>query len=429
MGARMISIHKGDCREVLRTLPDESVHCVVTSPPYWGLRDYGIPASVWGGDLECEHEWGEHIAVNATNHTTKARWNHTRNGRDELQPIEKRVSWLRTEVKQGQFCQHCGAWAGALGLEPSYQLYVEYAVEVFREVRRVLRLDGTLWLNLGDTYNNADKWGGGGVNTGKHTKSPDGSVPSWAAVRRRWSSSGLKPKDLCGIPWRVAFALQEDGWYLRQDIIWSKPNPMPESVTDRCTKAHEYLFLLSKSERYCFDQAAISEPCAESTIAAHAGRSPTGIGPRSLDTSPPGHPTQLHPDKHHNGRGLGNGESRDLSSRNKRSVWEVATQPLSEAHFATFPPALIKPCILAGCPHEGIVLDPFAGAGTTGLVADRLGRNAILIELNPEYVAMIDRRISADAGMFADIRSEAGATPAASSIPSRRSASRRCSTE
>ena len=148
-----VRILEGDCRDVLRGLPADSVQMAVTSPPYWGLRDYGIPPSIWSDDPNCSHEWGDTISVNATNHTTKARWNHTRNGRDELQPTEKRVSWLRTEVKQGQFCQRCGAWAGAFGLEPTYQLYVDHAVEVFREVRRVLRPDGVLWLNIGDSYN------------------------------------------------------------------------------------------------------------------------------------------------------------------------------------------------------------------------------------------------------------------------------------
>lgn len=192
----MTQILVGDCREVLRSLPDESVHCVVTSPPYWGLRDYGVD--------------------------------------------------------------------GQVGLEPDFNSYVANMVDVFREVRRVLRSDGTLWLNLGDSYCSTDKWGGGGNgNSGKHTLAADGTVPSWAVRARKQTQTGLKPKDLCGIPWRVAFALQADGWWLRQDIIWSKRNPMPESVTDRCTKAHEYIFLMTKSPRYFFDAKAIKEPSVE----------------------------------------------------------------------------------------------------------------------------------------------------------------------
>jgi DNA modification methylase len=190
----------------------------------------------------------------------------------------------------------------------------------------------------------------------------------------------LKPKDIIGIPWRVAFALQADGWWLRQDIIWHKPNPMPESVTDRCTKAHEYLFLLSKSATYRYDAAAIAE---------------AGLGGGKFN----GSPSYAAGDRNDAGRR----DFAEAATRNKRSVWTVATQPFSEAHFATFPPALIEPCILAGCPAGGTVLDPFGGAGTTGLVADRLGRNAILIELNPEYAAMAQKRIGADAGMFASV--------------------------
>ena len=284
MGIRILT---GDCRDRLGLLGDGSVSCVVTSPPYWGLRDYG-------------HD-------------------------------------------------------GQMGLEETPDAYVAGMVEVFREVRRVLRDDGTLWLNLGDSY----------------VSSPRGN----------------KPKDLIGIPWRVAFALQADGWWLRQDIIWSKPNPMPESVTDRCTKAHEYLFLLSKSARYHFDADAIKEPMTASS---------------ATRLSQPGLAEQKGSDRV---PGKTNGAMKAVGgdTRNKRSVWTVATQPFSEAHFATFPPALIEPCILAGCPKGGTVLDPFGGAGTTGVVADRLGRDAILIELNPDYIKIAEKRLSGDAGMFVDL--------------------------
>jgi DNA modification methylase len=341
-----VTILKGDCREVLKTLPNASVHCVVTSPPYFGLRDYGA--------------------------------------------------------------------AGQIGLEPTPEAYVAELVSVFREVRRVLRADGTLWLNLGDSYANDGKWGG--HTGGKHVKALHCSP-----IGRNKQYTGLKPKDLIGIPWLVAFALRADGWWLRQDIIWSKPNPMPESVTDRCTKAHEYLFLLSKSERYYFDQEAILEEATLSTVerlsqptldeqygsdrvpgktngpmkaVARSGnktRKPAGLRdvPGASKNDPNG--------------GVAGSVPWEGVQRNRRSVWTVTVQPFSQAHFATFPPALVEPCILAGCPKDGTVLDPFGGAGTTGLVADRLGRNAILIELKPEYADMAQRRIRDDAGMFANI--------------------------
>jgi len=336
-----VTILKGDCREVLRTLPDESVHCVVTSPPYFGLRDYGV--------------------------------------------------------------------AGQIGLEPTPDAFVAELVAVFSEVHRVLRVDGTLWLNLGDSY--ARDSGKGQHKPGDSGKqnyiiergngrasvqidlrsetqgSSDGKVGRGARAAVRNGGSSLKPKDLIGIPWMVAFALRADGWYLRQDIIWSKPNPMPESVQDRCTKAHEYLFLLSKSERYHYDAAAIAEASAYPGD-NRASRPDTrkAIDPMCMDGG----------SRARTGNPIGD-------TRNRRSVWEVTTAPFSEAHFATFPPALIEPCILAGCPKGGVVLDPFGGAGTTGLVADRLGRDAILIELNPEYAAMAERRIKNDAGMFAEV--------------------------
>jgi DNA modification methylase len=362
-----VRILKGDCREILRTLPDESVHCVVTSPPYFGLRDYGV--------------------------------------------------------------------AGQIGLEVGPEAFVSEIVGVFREVRRVLRTDGTLWLNLGDTYASSAGQGprggppsssstlegnghkGGGPKLARLSRvglsGNKGSLASDAGTRA--AAPGLKAKDLIGIPWRVAFALQADGWWLRQDIIWSKPNPMPESVTDRCTKAHEYLFLMTKSARYAFDAEAIKEDALTDDI-----RRPYGSpGANMLDGRPvpqgQGRPRKTWEERKASGEPTRRGDpaqsghvtsTATLASglgRNKRSVWTVTSEPFAEAHFATFPPALIEPCIKAGCPKGGIVLDPFGGAGTTGLVADRLGRNAILIELNPEYAAIAHRRITDDAGMFAEV--------------------------
>lgn len=299
----MNDILQGNSLDVLKTLPDQSVHCCVTSPPYYGLRDYGAD--------------------------------------------------------------------GQLGLESTPEEYVSNMVDVFREVRRVLRDDGTLWLNLGDTYSGSgngaahypDSVNGTKQSTNKGTVDkpniPRGRIPD-----------GLKPKDLVGIPWRVAFALQADGWYLRSDIIWHKPNPMPESVTDRPTKAHEYIFLLSNSERYYYDHEAIKED------AIYGG---------------------LREDKP---RGSFQGKFEDMAfraireKRNKRTVWTVTTQPYSEAHFAVYPPKLIEPCILAGCPVGGTVLDPFFGSGTTGEVAIRHNRNFIGIELNPEYIKIARKRLA-----------------------------------
>lgn len=323
----------GDCLTTLKLAPAESVHCCVTSPPYFGLRDYGVP--------------------------------------------------------------------GQLGLEPTPSEYVTALVDVFREVRRVLHNHGTLWLNLGDSYARSPAKGGSGPNGKNEDRWGYGAAksrikdPASKQARNRASDldglpytsdhpgsragmGGLDAKQLLGIPWRVAFALQEDGWYLRQDIIWHKPNPMPESVTDRCTKAHEYLFLLSKSDRYYFDGAAIKEPAT--------GRDP-GNKEHKYTAQYDVDDNEMHRTK----AGLLGVGAKDF--RNKRSVWTVAPKPFKEAHFATFPPALIEPCILAGTPAGGTVLDPFGGAGTTALVAEQHSRNSISLELNPEYVAMAQRRL------------------------------------
>ena len=304
----------GDCIESMRGLPEKSINCCVTSPPYFGLRDYG-------------HE-------------------------------------------------------GQIGLEPTPDEFVAALVAVFREVKRVLRDDGTLWLNLGDTY--AANRGGttppaqtvaGGVGGKGGQKERRGQAEGYNPTRD-CTRYGLKHKDLIGIPWRVAFVLQGDGWYLRQDIIWHKPNPMPESVRDRCTKAHEYIFLLSKSEKYYYDAKAVEEPAVCDRMRGPA----------------------LHPDEKStigNG-GLSRREPRE--TRNRRSVWTVTTKPFSGAHFATFPPDLIEPCILAGCPAGGTVLDPFGGSGTTAGVALKHGRNAVLCELNQEYANLMPQRIAAITG-------------------------------
>ena len=430
-----VQILHGDCRKVLKTLPAESVHCVVTSPPYWGLRDYGVEPSVWGGDAGCSHDWEEQIWYTEQSAGKSGAEAFSEPGAENAERL-KTARWRRAAT-----CKACGAWRGAFGLEPTPELYVAHAVEIFREVHRVLHPEGTLWLNLGDSYARDARKGqhkpgdcgkqayvydsGGGrasacVDLQSEARgSSDGEVGRGDRAPIRNGATGLKAKDLIGIPWMTAFALRSDGWYLRQDIIWSKPNPMPESVTDRCTKAHEYLFLLSKSERYFYDADAIREAA---TYDPDYTKMPDG-----WDTGPGGHGSF-----HRNGREKGaksgnkarkpasargvpidtNGETNGAVAgsvpwegvtRNKRSVWTIGTAPFPEAHFATFPPALIEPCILAGCPEGGIVLDPFGGAGTTGLVADRLKRNAILIELNPDYADMARRRIIDDAPLFANV--------------------------
>ena len=241
-----------------------------------------------------------------------------------------------------------------IGKEKTPAEFVTALVAVFREVKRVLRDDGTLWLNIGDSYANDGKWGGS--SGGKHARALHGNT----AIGRSKVQTGVKPKNLIGIPWRLAFALQDDGWILRQEIIWSKPNPMPESMTDRCTKSHESIFLLAKSEKYYFDAGAIKEPAAPSSVQRWA---------QDMED-------------------VGASET-----RNKRSVWTVATVPYKGAHFATFPPALIEPCILAGAPSGGVVLDPFFGSGTTGQVAQNLGRKFIGCELSPANKPLQDERL------------------------------------
>jgi len=293
----------GDCIAGMKTLEACSINCCVTSPPYWGLRDYG-------------HD-------------------------------------------------------GQIGLEETPEAYVARMVDVFREVRRVLRDDGTLWLNLGDSYARTGGWASNdGLDGCKRGESGRAKTNCNNGSGQKCPAT-LKEKDLVGIPWRVAFALQADGWWLRQDIIWHKPNPMPESVRDRCTKAHEYVFLLTKSDRYFYDAEAVSE-------AAICDRM----------RGPAEHPDTVST----NGNG-GLSRRAFTGTRNRRSVWTITTKPYSGAHFAVMPPDLVEPCIKAGCPEGGTVLDPFAGSGTTLAVAAELGRNAIGCELNPEYIVLAERRI------------------------------------
>lgn len=288
----------GDCVEQLKTLPDKIFDCCVTSPPYYGLRDYGVD--------------------------------------------------------------------GQIGLEETPEAYIERLVNVFREVKRVLKDDGTLWLNIGDSY-----CGTGNKGDLKDPKYADGRNGQAVAINR--DVAGCKRKDLIGIPWMLAFALRADGWYLRQDIIWHKPNPMPESVTDRCTKSHEYVFLLSKSPKYYYDNQAISEP-TKTRDNINRDRDSTKLN------NTPGRTRMA---------GL---KTNNYERRNRRDVWTIPTKPVKEAHFATYPEKLVEPCILAGSREGGIVLDPFFGSGTTGIVAMRYGRRFVGCELNPEYIEIANRR-------------------------------------
>jgi DNA modification methylase len=297
--------------------------------------------------------------------------------------------------------------ASQIGLESTPHAYVHKMMLVFREVRRVLSDDGTLWLNLGDSYAHSLRQSGD-AHAGDKQNTNDGSI----RVGCKPLPEGFKEKDLVGIPWRVAFALQADGWYLRSDIIWSKPNPMPESVTDRPTKAHEYIFLLSKSPRYYYDADAVREPMTnEDRVLREKGRDMSAVIGFKLDSS-----------RNDVGAGMVNAQYGarvhliERGGRNKRSVWHVATQPFPEAHFATYPEKLIEPCILAGSRPGDTVLDPFTGSGTTGAVAIRLGRSFVGCELNSDYIRLAERRIGAVAPLFA---SEAVAGASISDEPSR----------
>ena len=518
----------GNCLDVLKTLPSDSVHAVVTSPPYWSLRDYGVPPTIWGGDPACAHAWDDE--TKAEGFSGKRKWQHSENGRGDKDDAianaskpsgssrrgltlitRKAEPGVWSHVSQGQFCTRCGAWRGCLGLEPTIELYVAHLVEIFEEVRRVLRKDGTCWLNLGDSYADSGRGGNPGrVGSGLQgsTQHQEESKKAMRRVAGGRGASGLKAKDLCMIPARVALALHAAGWYLRSDIVWSKPNPMPESTRDRPTKSHEFVFLLAKSPKYFYDADAIREPVTGN--AHHRGR---GVHPKSVVRVDSKNRIKANQSFSAAVRGL-------VGSRNRRSVWTLSTKPFKGAHFATFPPRLVEPCILAGtsaygcCPTCGagfarvvqlgapladqmaiagantdgryhgkaqkayagagaqdpsatkarilkgmreritvgwkptcrcggfrvrtahsrrlerawyrqrwqaridarwgglhglrraVVLDPFGGSGTTALVAERLGREYLLIELGAQNVAMAEERV---APALAAARTEASA--------------------
>ncbi len=353
-------VREGHALELLRAMPDSSVHCVVTSPPYWGLRDYGLPPLVFGGDPACAHEWGEGLRIHKGGpHGATGTLLGGSRSVVEAQAATK-------DIQAGQFCARCGAWAGALGLEPTPELYVEHMVDLFREVRRVLRDDGTLWLNLGDCY----ATGAGRV----------GDHPGGGERGAKWAGRALRNGAHAGK--HTAIAAMGP---------MTQPNrmPLPQSVTDRPTKAHEYVFLLTKSERYFYDADAIREPHVDA--ARYDGGGAAGVSSPDYDPRRPALvrvPFAMHGRVYH------------PAGRKRRTVWTITPKPFPAAHFATFPPELPELCIKAGCPQDGTVLDPFAGAGTTGVVALRLGRSFIGLELNPEYATMARARIDGDAPLF-----------------------------
>lgn len=348
----MNKIEFGDCREIMRkwALQGVKAQTCITSPPYYGLRDYGT-AKWEGGDVNCDHVESEN--------------------KHGGQRADRNQEGYKKQYKD--LCKKCGSVREdkQIGLEETPEEYIKAMVEVFRCVWDVLEDDGTLWVNIGDSYCNTN---GFARASPEYQREGRNNMPANDRKLDKLHNTGLKTKDLIGIPWMLAFALRADGWYLRQDIIWSKPNPMPESVQDRCTKAHEYIFLFSKSHKYHFDHVAIKEPVKEDW------------GTRDRSNG-----------KYHNeGTGLQphSGLEKSYEMANKRSVWTVNTKPYSGAHFAVFPTELIEPCILAGAPVGGIVLDPFMGSGTTAQVAQDLGRKYLGCELNPEYGKLQQKRLA-----------------------------------
>lgn len=380
-----ITLHIGDVLQVLADIPSASVQAIVTSPPFWGLRDYGIPPSIWGGARRCAHAWGSGMRSKAKD-SRRASMLWSTGG----QPGKKTAG---KAVAQGAFCE-CGAWRGSLGLEPTIALYVEHISELFTELWRVLRPDGTAWVEWGDTYNSPN------------THSGPADKVDWALDRvldaganSKGTTRELRPKNLAGIPWRCALTLQAAGWNLRSEIIWSRPNPMPESAGDRPTKSHSTIFLLTKKPRYFYDAAAVREAHAEPERST--GRVESRVTGRAVAAGA------------NNGFGLVGQKARAYNplGRNMRSVWSLPTQACPEAHFATWPEEIARRCIVAGTPAHGscsecgaprqpdgtgsckcnalsvpaVVLDPFCGSGTTPLVARANFRRAIGIEIKQEY--------------------------------------------
>jgi len=376
----------GHALEILRKLPPKIAQCCITSPPYWGLRVYsGEQERIWHGKPDCKHSFKQTTQKEEGYNNTRRRWQHGATRKDEPQ------NWTK-QIKKYTFCKKCGAWKGQLGLEPLHDCmawargekpcpvcYVCHLRVIFAEVKRTLRDDGILWLNLGDSYAGSGKAGTSIKYQRKHAQFRQKERKERLGLSIK-PPKGLKPKDLVGIPWRCALALQADGWYLRSDVIYAKTNPTPESVKDRPTKAHEYLFLLAKSRQYYYDADAIREPLKEHSIKRYKYKH--SFQRSFMVPNPkPRHPKKLHPNP------LG---------RNKRSVWIISVVGFPGAHFATFPRKLVAPCILAGSsPKQGrnMVLDPFIGSGTTAIVALNNNRTYLGIDISKQYTTMAQTRI------------------------------------
>jgi len=371
----------------MHDFPNDSIDLVVTSPPYWGLRDYGEETvQVWGGDHECEHEWiGETSSFNKQGGEGKQSTN---------------LGTLRDKDQKSDFCVKCEAWRGSLGLEPHPQMFIDHLVEICREIRRVLKPLGTFWLNLGDTY--CGSWGNYGARKGKQrlqnvekfdrrgVTPQDLRVPQSYTEKAGW----LQPKQLLGIPWRVAIALQNDSWILRNDIIWYKPNHMPSSVKDRLTNAYEHVFLFVKQRHYYFDLNTIRKPHSPLTLNrlnqnldSQYKESKSNEYYKNLPMTGGGSRKEIPKILQHMKENL------NPKGKNPGDVWRIPTKPFRGAHFAVFPPKLIEPIVKAGCPEGGIVLDPFAGSGTVGRVARKLRRSFVLIDIKPEYCKMAEQRV------------------------------------
>jgi len=343
----------------MRELEDESIDCIVTSPPYFGLRDYKSDPYIWGGDEKCEHEW------------SKEPPRRRRHPNDHTKGTLNQIA-SAPHLKETDSCHKCGGWMGGYGLESTPDQYIKNTLLIFDELHRVLKPQGTVWWNIGDSYAmKSSAWGG----SRGHNSILKGTGLADKQRRTGVCPDKLKSKDLMMIPARVAIAVAEHGWYLRSEIIWHKPNPMPESVKDRPTSAHEKIYLFAKNRKYYYDADAVKEKARTKPVvrnkSAEGYQADYPKGERFSEGE----------------RTYGDGYA------NKRNVWTVTTKPFRGAHFAVFPPDLIEPCIKAGCPVGGTVLDPFGGSGTTGLVANNLGRNAVLIELNENYVDIAKKRL------------------------------------
>lgn len=354
------SVIFGDALSVIKNIPDNSIDSIITSPPYWGLRNYGTNPQIWDGDINCKHIWGNSLSKKTSNN-----FNNNFNERYGNSPGQrKQEKSSYGKIDQGNFCQVCGAWRGELGLEPTFDLYINHLCEIFDEIKRVLKKEGTCWVNIGDTY------AGGNGNTSDYGRGPNSCIPVstklTAPSGKPVSSkgSGIPNKSLCLIPYRFGIEMVNKGWILRNQVIWHKSNSMPSSVKDRFTVDYEPIFFFVKNKKYYFEQQF--EP-----------HSPDG---RSKTTVKKGNNSIQHRD----------GERWPGLGRNKRCVWTIPTQPYAKAHYAVYPSKLLEPMILAGCPEGGIILDPFFGSGTTGVVANKLNRKYIGIELNIDKSIMRD---------------------------------------